>query len=368
LADILTRDALFRVGRRYIVTTPNTRINPKVVDVEGSDVNLVVGQTALMGEALSAGWANCMRAMFVDSARGSELDRIAFDRFGITRKPAAAATVDWHLQRPNVGAGGGTVDAGTRIAAQGGQVFALKTDVVFGSSDLSLEATGVAQLVGPEQNVPAGTLWSFQDAPFDPTIVVSNTTPAAGGANQETDPAFRGRIRSYFLTLRRATLGAIQYAATTVPGVAVSTAYEIVNPGDALPAGAVELIVGDEDGNATSLVLQAVRDVLLDFRACGIPVFLSGGKVAFEDVRYRLAFSTGIDTVRAASEVRSTIVAMTQFLRPGQTLLRSDVFAAARAVPGVIAREDSVQEPAGDVVPPDNQTIIRVRAEDVSFE
>jgi len=321
-----------------------------------------------MGEAIVASWAKCMRDLFVDTARGAALDRIAFDRFGVTRKPASAATVDINLHRTSAAAGGGTVAAGTRLTTASGSVFAVEVDVVFGPTDLSKNAPSVAQVVGPSMNVPAGTAWVISDSLFDPSIVATNSTnPAAGGSDAESDAQFRGRIRSYFLTLRRATVGAIQYAATTIPGVSVSSAYEIVNPGNALPAGAVELIIGDDDGNASSDMLQSVRDILLQFRACGIPVFLSGGDVAFESVVYKLGFAPGVDTIRAANEVRSVVVAMAQFLNPGQRLLRSDLIGAARSVPGVVVADDALVAPVGDIIPDDNQQLLRVRPEDVSF-
>lgn len=368
MSDLPNRQDLFAIGRQYVKGVPNTRINPAIIDVPGSDVNLALGSSSLMGEALSAAWARCMRGLFIDTAMGDELDRIAYDHFGITRKPASAADAGVTLARPTAAAGGGVVAAGTRITTPSGSVFALVTDVVFGATDLVVDTgDAVAQIVGPTQNVAAGALTAFQDQPFDPSITATNPGPAAGGTDVENDPQFRGRIRSYYLTLRRGTLGAIQYAATTVAGVSVSNAFEIENPGSGLPAGAVELIIADDNGNASPTMLQNVRNILLQFRAAGIPVFLSGGLVVFEQVVYALDFTTGIDTVGASNEVRSVAVAMTQFLAPGQTLYRSDLLAAARAVPGTLVGAGSLSVPVGDIVPATNSTIIRVRPQDISF-
>jgi uncharacterized phage protein gp47/JayE len=367
VGDLPSRLDLFAVGRQYAKGVPNTRINPTIIDVPGSDVNLILGAASLMGEANTASWARCMRSLFIDTAVGDELDRKAYDSFGITRKSASPATVDLSFSRTDFSGGGGTLAAGARVTTAAGAVFALQTEVTFGATDLGAVGSAMAQLVGPTQNVSAGIVTAFLDAPFDSSIQVTNPGPAAGGADAESDAQFRGRIRSYYLTLRRGVIGAIQYAATTIAGVSVSTAYEIENPGSGLPAGAVELIIADDSGNASSSMIQQVKDVLLAFRACGIPVFVSGGTVVFEQVVYQLAFATGVDTVGAASEVRSVAIAVSQFLQPGQSLLRSDLIAAARAVPGVIVGAGALPVPVGDIVPPDNNTIIRLRPQDVSF-
>jgi len=83
------------------VDETNTRINPALVDVAGSNLNLDVGSSAIMGEALTASWAACVRDLFLGTAEGPGLDRYVFDRMsGMTRKPAAAASVELVLARP----------------------------------------------------------------------------------------------------------------------------------------------------------------------------------------------------------------------------------------------------------------------------
>lgn len=365
--DLPNRADLFAVGREFIRSAPNTRINPALVDVDGSNINLDVGQSAVMGEALTASWARCARDLFLGTAEGDGLDRYVADRFGMTRKSAAPASVPLTLVRPNFVAGGGVVNAGARVTTPSGSIFALQTDVTFGATDLTQSAVGIAQVVGPTQNVPANTLTAWIDQPFDATITVTNPVGAAGGTLAESDAQLRARAAVFFLTVRRGILAAIQFGATTVPGVSVATVFEILNPGTGFPAAAVELIIADDDGAASPTMIQGVIDAQLQFRAGGIPVFVTGGSVVFEPVVYHLSFASGIDTVAATNQVRAVAAAFTQFLRPGQPLLRSDLFAAARAVPGTIVGADALPVPVGDIVPVSNSTIIRVRPQDVSF-
>lgn len=365
--DLPNRLDLVAVAREFIRAAPNTRINPALVDVDGSNINLDVGSAAVMGEALTASWARCARDLFLGTAEDDGLDRYVFDRFGMTRKPAAAASVALVLARPTFAAGGGVVNAGAQVTTPSGSLFALQTDVTFGATDLTQPAVGIAQVVGPTQNVPHDTLTAWVDQPFDETITVTNPVGAAGGTLVESDAQLRSRAAVFFLTIRRGVLAAIQFGATTVPGVTVATAFEILNPGSGFPAAAVELIIADDDGGASPTMIQGVIDAELEFRAAGIPVFVTGGSVVFEPVTYHLSFTSGIDTVAATNAVRSVAAAFTQFLRPGQSLLRSDLLAAARAVPGTIVGADALPVPVGDIVPVSNSTIIRVRPQDVSF-
>lgn len=366
--DLPNRSDLFAVGRKYVRGVPNTRVNVNLVDVAGSDLNLILGSQSVMGEAVVAAMAKCQAGLFFDSARGSQLDRLASDRLGLTRKAESPATIDLVLVRPTDGAGGGTIAAGSRVQTPAGTAFALDVDVTFGGSDLSKTGTGTALVTGPQSNVGEGQISSWLDAPFDETIIPSNPTPAAGGADAESDAQFKGRIRGFFATIRRGVLGAISFGATTVAGVSVAQAYEIVNPGQALPGGAVELIIGDANGNATTDMIQAVIDAMLTYRAAGIPVFVSSGVVQRELVEWDLEYQAGIDTKQAQANVRAITVALTQFLAPGAPLLRSTLLAGASSVPGVIVGHGALVQPAGDVETTNNSQILRVLAQDVSFD
>ena len=359
---------MFAVGRRSIVTTPGLRINPKVIDVQGSDLNIIVGAAALMGETISARFAANLRQLFVDTGSNEGLDRVTFDRYQVNRKPANPATVTLTLARPTDVAGAGTYPQGSRVTTPAGTVFAINTDAVFGALDLSKKVDATALVSGPDGNVPAGLLNAFLDSPFDTTLTVTNVLGAAGGTLEENDPEFKARVLDFFPTVRRGVLGAIEFGARAVPGVAVARAIEVVNPDvNALPAGMVQLVVADKDGGTSAVIIQAVKDKQLEFRALGIPVFVTGGTVIFEDVIWDLDFATGVDTQAKTEEVRAVTVASTQFLNPGEKLLRSSLIASARAVPKVIVNANSLVEPAGDTVPPKITDIIRVRNTDISF-
>jgi uncharacterized phage protein gp47/JayE len=368
MSTLPTRGDLFAAGRRAVLTTPNVRINPNLVDVPGSDINLLIGAMSVVGEEVVSRGAACMRGGFADTAREDQLDRWAFDRYGMARLPATAASVDLTFTRPGVGAGAGTLSAGLRVQTAQGVQFALDGDVVFGALDLTRTGTATSVTTGVENNVPLSTVTALVDPPFDPTITVTNPAAAAGGTDVESDPQFRGRIRGFFQSIRRGIIGAIEWGATEVPGVAVATANEITNPSTGYPAAFVELVIGDRNGNSTSAMRQAVADSLLAYRAGGIPVNVLAGTVFYQTVQWALTFVTGTDESLARSRVRAVCAALGQFLPPGQTgtLYRADLIAAAKQVPGIIVSDSSLISPAGDVVPANNQQMIRIRQQDVT--
>lgn len=371
-----TANELFQVGRRAVVTTPGTKINPSVVDVPGSNINLAVGTAAVLGQEIVKRGADAMRGAFIDSARGAQLDRVVFDRTGVLRFSATAATWDLVMTRPAPGAAG-TYPSGSRITAPDGTQYGTNADAVFGAGDVSMPVSVTALVVGELGNLPGSTQLAFVDQPFDTTFTIAPALDgfgvpknAAGGTETETDIQLIGRVRGFFPTLRRGVLGAIQFGALQVNGVAVATATEINNPFSGYPAAFVQLVIGDRNGAASSTMIQDVIDTLLEFRALGIPVQVLGGQVTNEAVTWKLAFLTGFDEALATARVRAVTVALAQFLPPGPeggTLYRSSLIAAARSVPGVIVADDALVYPAGDVVPANPTTMIRVLGTSVTF-
>jgi uncharacterized phage protein gp47/JayE len=361
-----SRVDLQQVFSRSILSAALARINPAIVNVAGSDLNLIAGAASTMGEEISAQVAGCLESLWSDTATGDALDRLAGDRYSLTRLGATPSTVTLTFSRPTFAAGAGTISAGSRVQTAAGTQFATDVDASFGATDITVDVTATALIVGPDANVSPEQITSVVDSLFDATIVVTNHSWSAGGTDVETDPAFRSRIRDFFSSLRRGTLGAIEFGARQVAGVAVATAIEIVN-GNGFPAAAVQLIIGDAAGNASGTMLQEVRDVLETWRAGGIQVYVISGTAIFQPVEWHLAIDTGFDQQQALAEVTAVTVAVSQFLRPGETLYRATLLAAARTVPGVIITADSLRLPLADTTPITTNLLIRVRPTDVSY-
>jgi uncharacterized phage protein gp47/JayE len=363
------RREYFAVGRRSIVTTPGLRINPKVIDIEGSDVNIALGAMSMMGEEASAAFITCMRGVFVATSERDQLDRVVYDHFQETRLPAAPASVDLDLAFPSAGPVG-TYPAGSRVQTPNGTQFALDVDAVFTGAEQILTVSATALVAGPDSNVPAGAIVQFVEQPFDATMTVTNPHGAAGGVDQETDGDFKARMLTFFVSARRGTLDAIEFGARKVPGVAVAKAYEVTNVvgGEAIPAARVQVVIADRQGGASSKMLRAVKDKELTYRAGGIPLDVLAGVVNNQAVTWKRRYLSGVNEAQVDEEVRAVTVAVAQFLSPGAPLYRAALIAGAKTVPGFVVANDSLVVPAGDVFPPSgNADLIRVPPDQVTF-
>lgn len=364
-----SRDDFFQIGRQAIITTPDIQFSKEIVDVQGSDINVINGMAAVVAESLIARLAKCMRELFAATARGSAQDRVIVDRSNLIRKDEHTATVSTlRLARPTAGAGAGIVPAGTRVQTTGGVQFGLDNDVSFGALDLvKSDVAGTCLTAGVDGNAAQGLITQIVDVPFDATITVLNLAAASGGLPIEDDIRYLGRYRGFFPTIRRGTKGAIQQGGLDTDGVAVATAFEILNE-VGFPAGLTQLVVGDLDGIASGTTVQAVKDNLLGYRCLGIPVDVFTGLTTFQPVTWgNLQFDPGVAQGQKLKELAAVTVARTQFYAPGATMFRSDLIAAAKAVQGVRIQDSSLIIPAGDVVPTDVEQVLRTRDIDVTF-
>lgn len=368
---LISRAELFEIGRRALAATPGIRLNPAVANIPGSDLNVVIGMFSVMSENAAARGAKGQRGAFATLARGAQLDRVIYDRSGLLRFGATPSQVDLLLARPAPGgATPGTFAAQSVVQTPDGTQFALKTSATFGDFTTSVTVSAQALVSGLAGNVAAGTIRSFATTPFDATLTVTNPAPAAGGLDREEDIQFLGRYLAYFPTLSKGTMGAIEFGAIQVPGIAVATASEVLNPTSGFPAALVQLVIGDVNGNATLAMVQAVSDKLLEYRALGIPVQVLTGVVDYQAVQWAPAFLTGVDEQLARDRLRAVTVAVSQFLPPGPdrgVLYKAKLITAAQQVPGVIIRESSLLYPLGDVVPDEANHMIRILPTQVSF-
>ena len=188
MSMFMTRAEAFAVGRAAVAGTPGIRLNPAVADIPGSDLNLVIGTDSVIGEEVVSRGASAMRGVFAETARGAQLDRVAYDRYGLVRFSATPASVDLVLTRPLPGvATPGTYSAGSVVQTADGVQFGLDTDAVFGNFDVTVLVSATCTTVGASTNVAPSTVTAFSTSPFDATLTVNNPASAAGGTDTESD-------------------------------------------------------------------------------------------------------------------------------------------------------------------------------------
>lgn len=320
---------------------------------------------AAVGDAVIRFTAQAFRDLFFDGATDDALDALVDDRCNIQRKPATPAQATIAFSRTSGGAGG-TIPAGTRIGTDfdpdGSQiVFTTDAPVTFGGADNgphSVSCTAVN--TGSAGNVAATKIAKVLDSLYD-KFTVTNAAPAGGGNDKETDEELRKRAKTFFSTLVRGTLAALEQGALTVPSVRIARATE--DPSTA----SVALLVGDSSGNSTLQMQSDVTIALESWRCAGIVVSVIGGTQSVVTMAIRIAqYRRGLDVTALAPLVAQAVAGRINKLALAETLYLDSVVAAAIAVApddiydvtitSIVV--DGAAKPIVDIVPPSTGGII----------
>lgn len=328
----------------------------------GTLINTIAGVGTLMKRDAQRYAHREMQRTFVGLARGAHLDRLALDHFQLERKPASHAVGSINIR---LSLGSVNIDEGARVMDREGNEFTVLNGGAFSGEGQSVEVQAVN--IGPEGNRPAFTNfhpvgiqgWSGSMA----SLEMWNSDPIAGGNPEENDDAFRRRIGTWWRSLRRATIGALEFVALSVPEVMrVTVSEERIRPNR---GGLVDLFVTDGADTYNRIIGRKVRAAIdRDGRAAGVVVNVWGAEVINVPIRIRILQRAGGRPEASARVVRA-VRRHVNDLGIGEALRRSRIIAAA------IAADDSiidveVQRPVADQIPRRNQ-VIRTRAEEVTL-
>ena len=275
--------------------------------------------------------AQAFKETFLDGAEGDALTALVDDRYNIQRNAASEAEVSLTFTRTSGGAGF-TYDAGSIVGTEFDEagntiLFVLDADVVFpNASNGPISGTATAQATGRNGNAAAGTVTRLVDQATDTTMVVTNAATAGGGNDVESDPELRTRARNFWITLRRGTLGALEFGARQVASVRISRAIEDED------TGLVTLVVTDSDGNSTLQMVADVETEIENWRAAGSIVQVVGGQPLVVNVTGTLTVFDGVDATVLAPLVIDAITARMRKLRQGELLYLDTIKAAGIAV------------------------------------
>lgn len=305
---------LYTLGRAEV-----ERRNPALTDWnEGSALDALVGAQAVLADELARVLVDLFGAQFVDTAEGAALDALALDRFALARKSANSA-VGTLLVGRGTATGLVSIPMGSTVSATvSGRTrrFTTTADVDLGVSAVSVSVPAEAEDTGPGWNVAAGVVTTSVDLPAG--LTVSNPEAFVGGADAETDLAFRDRIRRYFATLRRGTVEALGAGARNVGGVEFATVDEsLIAPED---GGYVAVYVGDPDARANDLLVARVATELDAWRSAGVWVRVFASQR--EELTIALAFQVvrGSDTSAMLGALRAAAIAYAATLPIGSPL------------------------------------------------
>ena len=361
---------LFSIARNQLLLA-----NPRLtaVDREGSDANALVASIAAVGDEVAQQVAYVAAASFLDTATGLNLDRLVFDRYGLVRKPAAAALGTVQFTSATGAASTFAIPVQTKLVTADGTQFETTQPATF-----TLGSNGPVTV--PVRSVLAGTtqqagigeintlLSPVPGAVAD--LAVTNALATAGAADPETDAELRERARRFFTTVQRGTLASIEQAARGVPGVRYAAAFEDVDA-YGQQTGYVSLAVTDQYTDTLALLgtvppayeaqsQQLAERVALavdQARAAGIYVATIVAQVVLQPVTLRLRVKAGFDTQAVSLEARSVCVQVVNALAPGASLTVSALEAALANVNGLYFVGDEVVLPSATVVPTPLQVI-----------
>jgi hypothetical protein len=358
--DYPSRLDLYDIGRRYLIGKAKA-IDPTTVDVAGSDANLFVGSQSYVAHAVVRQLQDRMAAQFVGSAQQEDLDRVLWDRYKLPRLGAAAPVGPARFFRRSFAAGGGNVEAGTKLTTLTGIEYVTETTATFGATDLESNVVDVrATSAGFAFEVGRNQIRRIVDPSllFDPSIEVTNDEPTAGGVDREEDSDYRDRGENFWPSARRGTLAAIAFGARATPGVVSAYAQEELD-GGGRPARLASVFIADSAGLASRALAASVAATLQDYRAAGIqaPVQLSYPLIV--PIVLKLSFAAGTVTAPLVELVRNSVVAFTNSTPTSATFYRAGLGTVLVRYQrqGLIPNQSTIVEPAGDVVPPAGRTI-----------
>lgn len=364
--DLATYNDLFRVGRDEILVR-NGRLTRAVVEREGSDANAFTAAATAVGDEVMGQLARVEVAQCLGAARGKDLTRLVYDRYGILRKPSAPAvgTVEFSTATPT--ASPFAIPVNTLLQTADGVQFVTTVSSVFPASSTGPVLVAVRSAQGGVSNqASVGTITNITSAiPGAPDdLAVTNTLATAGAADEQSDDSLREQARAFFTTARRGTLGAIKQGALAYPGVDTAEVFEVT---DAFgrPAKAVQLMITDAFTETlaelttipatyqtqSQVLASAVYQALDDVRAGGIFVDVQVAKVVLQPIVLALTFAAGVNADSVALKARATLVAFVNSRPPGVALSAADLVSALRTVQGLIVSGGEILSPAGTVVP-----------------
>lgn len=366
MADLPIFEDLFEIAKREVLIR-NPRLSRESVDRPGTDINIMLAAAAAVGDEVINQVANVAVASFLDSASGVDLDRLIFDRYGLTRKSAAPAIGSVNFTTTTATTASFIIPANTQLITGSGLVFQTIIEAVFPTGSTGPLAVPVRSiLAGLNQQTRANTITNIgsriNGSPLD--LTVNNPLATAGAADDEPDEEFRNRARNFFVTVRKGTIAAVEQAALAFPGITSAKLFEVLDP-LGRPARVTELIVTDTftdvlanlnqqspsyDAQSSALA-DSLFNSLEDVRPAGIFVKITVATVVLIPIQLALTFDAGTNINDTELQARAAVVNYTNSLRPGENWVYNDAIDSLRGVLGLTVTGAEIVTPSGNVVP-----------------
>jgi hypothetical protein len=130
MSDFLSYAELRDVARSELLAR-NAQLTVDAVDRDGTDANVLVAAMAAIGDELTGQLSRVEASLLLGAARGTDLDRVAFDRYGILRKPATAAVGSVNFTTATNTPGSFSIPSGIRLQSADGVQFLTTESTTF---------------------------------------------------------------------------------------------------------------------------------------------------------------------------------------------------------------------------------------------
>lgn len=355
--DFPNFQTLFQIARNEALAR-NSSMTRDAIEREGSDANIMIAAAVAAADQVVGQQVLNTSGQFLDSALGDALDKLLFDRYGLTRKVAAAAVGTVRFTTTAAAPNAFTLPAGIQLSTSDGLQFETIESELFEAGSTGPVYVAVRSLLaGADQQARIGTINSIiSRIPGAPTdLIVTNTLATAGAADRESDSEFRARGRSFFTTVQRGTLSAITQAALSVPGVVRANTFELLDVNGA-PNYRVSCVIADQYTDTlanytavnpsyqtqSQVLSQEVFNVLQDYRPAGVFVQVQVAQVVLQSIGLSLSFRAGVNLDTVALSARAAITNYINNLAPGQSLYLEPMIQALRGVDGLIVDGDEI--------------------------
>jgi uncharacterized phage protein gp47/JayE len=308
---------LFDIAVNAMLARDET-LTEEVIRTPGTAAFTIASLAATMGQEVVYHIARVARDRLLGTAKGQELNRLAYDWFGLLRKPAAAATCKCKFTCTKAG----TLSPGVKVGTADGKEYSLIETLNFTAGGQSLYGTVVCTKTGLEGNTKKNTITKILSSVYDTGMTVTNDERAVGGCDAESDDSLRERARAFWRVVQRGTLQAIEQGALTVAQVAKAKAYETVvtDTGGNVLARLVNLAIAAHNEGGNQALVDLVKQALDDWRAAGVHVnVLACEAVWLNQIKVQVAWKVGANVEQAKQRLAIAIVNFVNNMEPGQT-------------------------------------------------
>lgn len=350
-------------------------LRPRLAVRTGDISHMFISAAAAMADRLIGWFAERIAATFLDGAVGEDLTRLAADHWAINRRTATKSTAQVDITRSDADATIQSIVVGTTVAtardSRGAEVRYLTTSQASwaASTNGTVTVNVEAETAGVAGNLAGTDLITrlISSPPAGGTYTLSNATQPAGGREAETDPELRDRVRKYPSTLRRGTLYALEYGSLQTPNAGVAKANAVQSS-----TGLVTVYVSDASGASSGTTQEVDPDLvddglmttrvaveLLKWACGGSLVQVTGGATQTVNITISITVRLGVDVAQLVADIQSAIEARVNRLTIGETLYKSDIVNAAKAVDPDSIVDVVVDLPLTDTAPSTPGNLIR---------